>query len=269
MSDINFKRCITCSQSRYLSLWKVFRKFFFVNSITRKNNRWGYCLNGVLFKTKWHVTRCDVLELTILKVNRFPHVVTWHLGTMLRGNVIFTFENQILFTWWLHQMETFSALLAICAGNSPVLGEFPVQRLVTRSFDVFFDLHPNKGLSKQSRGWWFETPSCPLWRHRNEKTATATILCMPGMSSLFVLIKTLLFDLPRLSRWCMQCISWISITTACLFHRKMCICHSNNCHVPFIRSWRHANNHTNKNIKEDGEDIGLWICTLHTKPHFR
>ena len=63
-------------------------------------------------------------------------------------------------------METFSALLAICVGNSPVTGEFPTQRPVTRSFDVLFDLHPNKRWSKQS-GWWFETPSCPLWGHCN------------------------------------------------------------------------------------------------------
>ena len=54
-------------------------------------------------------------------------------------------------SWWRHQMETFSALLAFCAGNSPVTGEFPAQRPVTRSFDVFFDLHLNKRLSKQSR----------------------------------------------------------------------------------------------------------------------
>ena len=65
----------------------------------------------------------------------------------------------ILCTWWRHQMETFSALLALCAGNSPVNGEFPAQRPVARSFDVFFDLRPNKRLSKQSWGWWFETPS--------------------------------------------------------------------------------------------------------------
>ena len=52
-------------------------------------------------------------------------------------------------------------------GNSPVPGEFPAQRPVTRSFDVFFDLRLNKRLSKQSWGWWFETLSCPLWRHRN------------------------------------------------------------------------------------------------------
>ena len=37
---------------------------------------------------------------------------------------------------WRHQMETFSALLAICAGNSPVTGKFPAQMPVTRSFDV-------------------------------------------------------------------------------------------------------------------------------------
>ena len=64
-------------------------------------------------------------------------------------------------------METCSALLAICAGNSPVTGEFPAQRPVTRNFDVFFDLHLNERLSKQSWGWWFETPSSPLWRHCN------------------------------------------------------------------------------------------------------
>ena len=46
-------------------------------------------------------------------------------------------------------METFSALLAICAGNSSVPGEFPAQRPVTRSFGVFFDLRLNKRLSKQ------------------------------------------------------------------------------------------------------------------------
>ena len=49
-------------------------------------------------------------------------------------------------SWWRHQMETVSALLAICAGNSPVT--------VVRSFDVFFDLLLNNRLSK-------------LWRHCN------------------------------------------------------------------------------------------------------
>ena len=50
-------------------------------------------------------------------------------------------------------------------------GEFPTQRPVTRSFDVFFDLRLNKRLSKQPWGWWFETPLWSLWRHCN-------VMCM-------------------------------------------------------------------------------------------
>ena len=61
----------------------------------------------------------------------------------------------------------FSALLALWAGNSPANGEFPSQRPVTRSFDVFFDLRLNKRLGKQSWGWLFETPLCSLWRQCN------------------------------------------------------------------------------------------------------
>ena len=69
---------------------------------------------------------------------------------------------------WRHQMDAFSALLVLCARNSPVTGEFPAQRPVTRSFDVFFDLPLSQKLSKQSRHWWFETPSRSLWRHCND-----------------------------------------------------------------------------------------------------
>ena len=80
-------------------------------------------------------------------------------------------------------METFSALLAICAGNSPVPGEFPTQRPVTRSFDVYFDLRPNKRLSKQTWDWLSETPSRPLWRHCN-----GIILCSVQIFDRFVVL---------------------------------------------------------------------------------
>ena len=66
-------------------------------------------------------------------------------------------EEAVGRSWWRHQMETFSASLAICAGNSP--GEFPTQRPVTRSFDIFFGLCLNERLSKQCWGWWLETLS--------------------------------------------------------------------------------------------------------------
>ena len=65
-------------------------------------------------------------------------------------------------------METFTALLAFCVENSPATGEFPAQRPMTRSFDVFFYLRLNKRLIKQSWGWWFETPSRALYRHFND-----------------------------------------------------------------------------------------------------
>ena len=55
-------------------------------------------------------------------------------------------------------METFSVLLIICEGNSPVTGEFPAQRPVTRSFDAFFDLRLNKRLSNNGEaGIWNAT----------------------------------------------------------------------------------------------------------------
>ena len=84
------------------------------------------------------------------------------------GWLVTRWTSKILYIWWHHQMETFSALLAICVGNSSVSGELSAQRPETRSFNVFFDLRLNKPLSKQRRGWWFETLSRPLWRHGND-----------------------------------------------------------------------------------------------------
>ena len=97
-----------------------------------------------------------------------------HLTASTSGSVLrcfyytyFRFVALSWLAWRRHQMGTFLALLAICSGNSPVPGEFPAQRPVTRSFDVFFNLGLNKRLSKQSWGSWFETLSRPLWRHCN------------------------------------------------------------------------------------------------------
>ena len=95
----------------------------------------------------------------LIKWSHLPGANEWMWS--LLGDLMLT-------SWWHHQMETFSALLAICAGNSPVPSEFPAQRPVTQSFDVFFDLRLNKWFRKQSWGWWFETLSHPLWRHCND-----------------------------------------------------------------------------------------------------
>ena len=68
---------------------------------------------------------------------------------------------------WRHQIEPFFRVTGPLCGKITGPGEFPAQRPVTRSFDVFFDLRPNKRLSKQSWGWWFETPPWSLWRQCN------------------------------------------------------------------------------------------------------
>ena len=93
-------------------------------------------------------------------------LIDWHKNNQRATQLCKPFKMCVLVTqaWWRHQMETFSALLTLCAGNSPV----PAQRPVTRSFHVFFDLRLNKPLSKQSWYWRFETLSRSLWRHRNE-----------------------------------------------------------------------------------------------------
>ena len=60
----------------------------------------------------------------------------------------------------------FRVTVSLC-GEFTGPGEFPAQRPVTRSFDVFFDLRLNKRLRKQP---WSETPSWPLWRQCNVKS---------------------------------------------------------------------------------------------------
>ena len=104
------------------------------------------------------------------------HQICWHhviIGAVcIVGVKLSRMLSRSMALWSLRAMMTssngtISTLLTICAGNSQVTGELPAQRPVTRSFDVFFDLCLNKRWSKQWLSWWFETPSRPLWRHRN------------------------------------------------------------------------------------------------------
>ena len=96
-----------------------------------------------------------------------PMLCLWNKNSNLNGNnwnyhILLYDWNDI--TWWRHQMETFSALLALCTGNSPVTGKFPSQRPMTRNFVVYFDLRLNKRLSK----WW----GWDLRRHRAHHDVT-------------------------------------------------------------------------------------------------
>ena len=149
-------------------------------------------------------------------------------------------------------METFSALLALCAGNSPVSGEFPAQRPMTRSFDVFFDLRPDKQLSKQSWGWWFETLSHSLWRHSNVKDLST----FPAPQ--FMITTRLIWKLRKFA------ISWASPRQHCIF-----LCLSKQCtqlnhwekrsifHIQFFSTVQHIG--ARANILEYGD-----TCSANT-----
>ena len=84
----------------------------------------------VTFISMWDMYVTSVNTMVSLHTNNSAFISYWMLP-------------ELHCAWWRHQIEIFSALLAICAGNSPVTGEFPTQRPVTRGFDVFFDLHQN------------------------------------------------------------------------------------------------------------------------------
>ena len=96
----------------------------------------------------------------------YSPVITLTRQMMVPGMISYYIPPNMVTSWWHHQMEAVSVLLALCAGNSPVTGEFPSQRPVTRSFDVFFDLCLNKQLRTIETPVIWE-PSFSLWRHCN------------------------------------------------------------------------------------------------------
>ena len=99
-----------------------------------------------------HYSPFPVLYMVSRNIESLLHPISIATGITNRYHVLDIDSNDWLTRWGQklinlhhgHQMETFSALLALCAGNSPVTGEYPSQRPVTRSFDVFLDLHLNK-----------------------------------------------------------------------------------------------------------------------------
>ena len=124
--------------------------------------------------SQWGTT-CMVMEVYVLCV------LSWRYRDLNQQERVMDHNSNR--SWWRHQMETFSALLAICVGNSPVTGEFPAQRPVAWNFDdVFFDLRLNKRLRKQSWGLWFETLSRPLWPHYNEQVEIQHVHTTDGLA---------------------------------------------------------------------------------------
>ena len=113
------------------------------------------------------------------KLNESPSSSIYVLYVSLLGfpMTVITAVDQILaliFMMTSSNGNIFRVAGPLC-GEFTGSGEFPTQRPVTRSFDVFFDLRLNKRLSKRPWGWWFVTPSWSLWRQCYELTRSCRI----------------------------------------------------------------------------------------------
>ena len=97
---------------------------------------------------------------------------TWVNAASSKSEDNSTLHAVILWCMMTSSNENIFRVTDHLCGEFPV--NFPTQRPVTRSCVVFFDLHLNKRLSKQRWGWWFETVSRPLWRHRYELSCFIT-----------------------------------------------------------------------------------------------
>ena len=92
-----------------------------------------------------------------------------------------------------HQTKQDITMMTLSNGNiSAFSGEFPSQRPVTRSFDVFFDLRLNKQLSNQSRHRWFETTSRSSWHHCNAFRLWLGVNCYPFLPVVYVVFGEML-----------------------------------------------------------------------------
>ena len=67
-----------------------------------------------------------------LRMEKIGRVTSHSIEEAYKDKPITWFVQINALAWWRHQMETFSALLALCEGNPPVTSLRPV----TRSFDV-------------------------------------------------------------------------------------------------------------------------------------
>ena len=121
-----------------------------------------YCLYVYVYHTNFTNLLIKMLILSVVILS-YP---TYTLS--LINTDMFLMALLSILIWRCHQMKTFSALRALCAGNSPLTGEFPSQRPVTRSFDVSL-------ICAWINGWVNNREAGDLRRHRAHCDVTVMI----------------------------------------------------------------------------------------------
>ena len=154
MHIVNVYNCTPLGTNFNEILIEILTFWFKKMHLKMSSAKWRpFCL-GLNVLTTLHIWRLGFRyagDVWAIPLVHFECMVSWCSSRWAQN-------TEVSKSWLRHQMETFSALLALCVGNSPVTGEFPSQRPVTGSFGDFSDLRLNKRLSKQSWGWWFKTP---------------------------------------------------------------------------------------------------------------
>ena len=122
-------------------------------------------------------------------------------------------RHRLFRSWWRLHMETFSALLAICARNSPVTGEFPSQRPVIQSFDVFFDF------CAWMNGWVNNREASDLRRHRTHYDVTVIVMlcCLRLITKVVSGIHLTFINIGRYHRYGHK----ITLVTYQVYHQTM------------------------------------------------
>ena len=130
------------------------------------------------YRSKLHPPYHESVNMTALSTQHFSEIYVNYLYNNIKRTIsqlTSSFHDRIqlhvcacsqpsthtyayIFPWWRHQMETCSALLALCAGNSPATGEFPSQRPVTRIFFICVWIN----------GWVNNREVDDLRRHRDQ-----------------------------------------------------------------------------------------------------
>ena len=164
----------------------------------------------VVLVYKLHNNRCTLaMELlqSFTKPSILPNVSSFHLtesstvfksrGLLLHSMIDYIFiaaltgliQHILKVTMMTSSNGNIFRVTGHLCGEFTGPGEFPAQRPVTRSFDVFFDLRLNNPLSKQWWGWCFETLSRPLWRHCNAtwiQSERSDNICCDGSNGRYV-----------------------------------------------------------------------------------
>ena len=116
-----------------------------------------------------------VLDLIDSQKEYRPNQVSWIFSKILMATDLLLMVGYFLLScsyfesWWRHQMEKKSSL-ALCAGNSPVTGEFPSKRPVTRIFGVFF-------ICARANIWVNNRNAGDLRRHRAHYDVIVMMFC--------------------------------------------------------------------------------------------